>query len=156
MVKARKNWAPRDRDEAYAELDHPADLFLEVRGGDLPTLFANALFALYDQLAGLDGFEARCEWTVTVQAPCLAEALRALLAEALYRFETDGLVAIGAEVTVQTTATGDVHAVAELHGDKVDRRHHMLLTEVKAVTYHRLAVDAAPGGGWRATVLLDV
>jgi SHS2 domain-containing protein len=156
MVEARKNWAPRDRDEAYAELDHPADLFLEVRGSDLPTLFANALFALYDQLVELDGFEARCEWTVTVQAPCPADALRALLAEALFRFETEGLVAIGAEVTVQTTATGDVHVVAGLRGDNADRRRHTLLTEVKAVTYHRLAVDAAPGGGWRATVVLDV
>ena len=156
MVKARKNWAPRDRDEAYAELDHPADLFLEVRGGDLPTLFANALFALYDQLAGLDGFEARCEWTVTVQAPCLAEALRALLAEALYRFETRRSCRDRSRGDSTNDRDEDVHAVAELHGDKVDRRHHMLLTEVKAVTYHRLAVDAAPGGGWRATVLLDV
>jgi SHS2 domain-containing protein len=156
MVEARRNWSPRDRAEAYAELEHPADLFLEIRGSDLPALFENALFALYDQLAELDGFEARCLETVTVQAPCPADALRAVLSEALYRFETEGFVAIGAEVTVQASAAGDACVVARLRGENADRRRHTLLTEVKAVTYHQLAVDAAPGGGWRATVLLDV
>ena len=34
---------------AYVELEHPADLFLEIRAPDLPTLFGNALYALYDQ-----------------------------------------------------------------------------------------------------------
>ena len=42
----------------YEELDHPADLFLEITGQDLPTLFENALFALYDQVAELEGFES--------------------------------------------------------------------------------------------------
>jgi SHS2 domain-containing protein len=52
-----ERWDPTNKDRAYVELDHPADIFLEVYGGDLPTLFENALFALYDQLAELEGFE---------------------------------------------------------------------------------------------------
>ncbi len=56
-----ERWKPVDRDKVYAELDHAADVFVEVWGDDLPKLFENALFALYDQLAELEGFTAEYE-----------------------------------------------------------------------------------------------
>ena len=60
---------------------------------DLPALFENALFALYDQLAELEDFETTATASTIrrarVRAP--SDALRALLSEALYRFETQAL-----------------------------------------------------------------
>ena len=173
MVKAPRNWAARDRAKVYVELDHPADLFLEITGDNLPTLFENALFALYDQVAVLAGFEDRRELTITVREAAPPDALRALLAEALFRFETEGFVAVGAEVSVGTLArpadgeeTGQaggaggapegLQLTARLWGENADKRRHTLSTEVKAVTYHRLEVAQTPGGEWRATVLFDV
>ena len=67
--------SPR-RAAAYAELEHPSDLFLEIHGRDLPDLFENALFAFYDQIARIEGFEARRELTLSVREPGLDEALR--------------------------------------------------------------------------------
>jgi SHS2 domain-containing protein len=140
----------------YTDLDHPADLFLEIWGLDLPSLFENALFSLYEQLVEVEGFEARDRVTIEAQAPTLSGALRSLLSEALYRFSTEGFVAAKAEVTVETREASMVHASALLTGEKVDKKRHTLLTEVKAITYHQLMVEASPEGGWRATVLLDV
>jgi SHS2 domain-containing protein len=105
MAEEPRRWEPGGRSEAYRELDHPADVFLEVWGRDLPALFENALFALYDQLAELEGFEVERAETIAVQAPSNAEALRALLSEALYRFETEGFVAARAKIAVDTAAT---------------------------------------------------
>lgn len=173
MEKAPRGWASRDRATVYAELDHPADLFLEITGSDLATLFENALFALYDQMAVPAGFETRRELTIAVREAAPSDALRALLAEALYRFETEGFVAVGAEVSVDAAAepgegerTGgsggaggapeNLQVTARLWGENFDKRRHTLLTEVKAVTYHQLAVARTPDGGWRATVLFDV
>jgi SHS2 domain-containing protein len=156
MADEPRRWEPGDRDKVYAELQHPADLFLEIWGRDLPALFENALFALYDQLAELEGFESRRKETITVQASSPGDALRALLSEALYHFATDGFVAARAEVNVQTPAADEVRVDADLHGENVDKRRHTLLTEIKAVTYHQLSVETVPEGGWRATVLLDV
>jgi SHS2 domain-containing protein len=156
MAEEPKRWEPAGRDEAYAELDHPADVFLEIWGGDLPALFENALFALYDQMAELEGFAAGRVETIAVEAPSAAEALRSLLSEALYRFETQGFVATRARVRVEASPTGEVQAAAHLDGETVDKRRHTLLTEVKAVTYHQLTVEAVPEGGWKATVLFDV
>ncbi|MFH0916413.1 MAG: archease [bacterium] len=181
MEKAPRNWASRDRAEIYAELDHPADLFLEITGSDLSTLFENALFALYDQVAVLAEFEARRELTITVREASPPDALRALLVEALYLFDTEGFVAAHAAVSVDTAAgpgdeAGDhlpesaaerraesagggpegLGVTARLWGENADKARHALSTEIKAVTYHQLTVARTLGGDWRATVLFDV
>lgn len=149
----------RDKAETprvYAELDHPADLLLEIWGIDLDRLFQNSLFALYDNLAQLEGFAQKEHVDVEVEGTTLSEALRSLLSEALYRFSTEGFVASGAQVSVDASDPNRVHVTARLSGEKADKLRHTLLAEVKAVTYHQLTVDRTPEGGWRATVLLDV
>ena len=151
-----KRWDPAGRDAAYAELDHPADIFLEVFGPDLPALYENALFALYDQLAELEGFDVVSERTIDVQGEDPSAALRALLAEALYLFESEDFVAVKAHVEVAGGPGGETRVKAGLSGEKVDRERHLLSAEVKAVTYHQLTAEQLPEGGWRATVLFDV
>jgi SHS2 domain-containing protein len=199
MAPRSRRWDPARRAEAYAELEHPADLLLEVRGRDLDELFENALFALYDQAVDLTGFRPRRRLTISLRESSLDQALRSMLAEALYRFATERFVATGADVAVSTEANeataaaqegdntgspqagttgGTVRVTAVLHGESADPSRHLLSTEIKAVTYHRLSVEplgtgpraaggpppaagavgaAGPVGpvGWRATVLLD-
>ena len=50
---------------------------------------------------------------------------------------------------------GEFAAVAEAQGERIDPAKHDLLVDVKAVTLHRLKVEAI-FRGWRATVVLDV
>ncbi len=195
----RPTRAPRRREGVYRELDHPADLLLEITGPDLATLFENALFAFYDQVAELGGFGADREVVIAVSETSPPDLLRALLTEALYRFETEGFVAVDAQVTIESMALpesaaqqaaevdsdrrgmepepgamesgpvamesgpGDIAAMARgvkaeahLWGENATRDRHILATEIKAVTYHRLAVERTPDGAYRATVLFDV
>ena len=178
MAEPRKRWDPGRRAHAYSELEHPSDLFLEIHGRDLQELVENSLFAFYDQVAQIEGFGTRRELTLSVREPGLDEALRSLLSEALYRYDTEGFVAAGGEVTVEGSPHGEAarpgeagtdeartgtagpaaqewSLLARLWGDNADREHHTLLREVKAITYHRLAVSRS-GDGWKATVLLDI
>ncbi len=147
------------RGEAYSELDHPSDLFLEIRGRDACQLAENALFAFYDQIADIQGFEPRRAQTLEATGAGLGEALRALLAEALYRFDTEGFVAADGEVTVnegcEAVPDGPWRLSAQLWGESADRNRHTLSREIKAVTYHRLTVSHT-AEGWRATVLFDL
>jgi len=156
MVDKPSRWTPDARGDVYAELDHPADVFLEIWGRDLPGLFENALFALYDHIAELERFETVRKESIEVRGSTPADALRSLLSEALYRFSTDGFVAASAEIDVQTTSGGELEVTAVLHGENLDHERHTLLAEVKAVTYHQLTVEPTPDGGWQATVLFDV
>lgn len=156
MRRELRRWQVENRNQAYTELEHPADLLLEIRGPDLATLYENALFALYDQLADLGDFDERQHEAIQITAPDHTQALRALLAEALYLFATSGFVATGAMVVLRETDAGKIEVRAELQGETFDRTRHTLFTEIKAVTYHRLALEKSPDGSWRATVLFDV
>jgi SHS2 domain-containing protein len=163
MTENHERWGPERRASAYDELEHPSDLFLEIHGRDPQELFENALFAFYDEVSVMDGFEARLELTLEAAGPQLDIALRALLSEALFYFDTEGFVAVGGAVALEgrdvqgaaECAAAPLRATARLWGDHADRERHTLLREVKAVTYHRLTVSHAEGG-WTATVLLDL
>ena len=51
---------------------------------------------------------------------------------------------------------GMVKIEARLYGERAVRGRHVLLAEIKAVTYHRLQVTRTPSGACSATVLFDV
>ncbi len=155
METQGKRWIPADREQAYSELEHPADILLEVYGRDLASLFENALFALYDQLAQLEDFDITARRQVKAEGSSVSEALRALLSEALYMFETESFIAARAKARVVTNPDGHVEVSANLGGEILDRERHTVLSEVKAVTYHQLQAEELPEGGWRATVLFD-
>jgi SHS2 domain-containing protein len=172
-IAMRPAWVPRDRVGAYQDLEHPADLLLEITGPDLATLFENALFAFYDQAAELRGFRADREVVVTARGASPSDGLRELLSEALFRFETERFVAVGAQVTIESTmfpqgtvpaegesgtgpGAGGITVVARLWGENATPGRHTLGAEIKAVTYHRLALERTPEGAYRATVLFDV
>jgi SHS2 domain-containing protein len=157
MTQDRERWDLRRRASAYAELEHPSDLFLEIHGRDPRELANNALFAFYDHVAELEQFELRREITLDARGEGLDDALRALLSEALFRFDTEGFVAAGGQVKIDEAgdSPGPWRLSARLWGESADRARHTLLHEVKAVTYHRLAVSHT-GRGWTATVLLDL
>ncbi len=140
----------------YVELDHPADVWLEVRADTLPALFEHALYAFYRQVVELDGVHPAREVDLEAEGDSVEDCLRALLAEALFLLETKGFLAAGAFVRACDTKGPRVHVTVHLWGETADRARHSLLAEVKAVTYHRLTVTSTPEGGWRATVLLDV
>jgi SHS2 domain-containing protein len=155
-------WALRDMTGTYRELEHPADLLIEVRGVSLASVVEHALFAVYDQTAELDRVRALEPRLLGAQGATPAEALRRLLAEALYLFATEGFLGAAAEVEVtgfstamppEPDAGGTIEAT--VWGEPADRGRHRLLAEIKAVTYHRLEVrrEAAL---WTATVLLDL
>ena len=143
---------------AYRELDHPADLFLEIRAAELPGLYANALFAFYDHVAELGDFQPREERILAVEAPRREDVLRRLLTEALYYFETEHFVGTEGQVQVEETSEepGRMKVTAVLRGERVDKTRHRLQTEIKAVTYHLLSVEQLADGTWKATVLFDV
>lgn len=156
-------WTSLDMSGTFTELEHPADLLLEIRGGDVERLFENSLYALYSQIADLSAVPEQRSLTLDAHGPSVPEALRALLAEALYRFDVEGFVATRARVTVRgwrgpaeaARAADQVSATAQTWGGDA-RPSGALLAEVKAVTYHRLAVTQLPTGAWQATVLFDV
>ena len=109
----------------YAELEHPADLFLEIRGHGPADLVERALFALFDQITDLRAVSPAHRRTFSVREPSPALALRRTLAEALSLFNSEGFLAAGARVRWEQTGDA-VGVTTALWGENLDRSRHAL------------------------------
>ena len=135
----------------YEVFEHTADLGLRVRAADLNALCVEAGHALLSVLMENVG-EVRPVQTVAIRCAADEPALVLFdwLSELLYQFDVHHLVFCRFAVTV--TAAG---LEGSATGEPFDRDRHILLHEVKAITYHGLRVEQE-AGGWLAEVIVDI
>jgi SHS2 domain-containing protein len=142
---------PGDLGAAVREIDHTADLGLEVEAPTLALLFERAGIATLGLMFDLSAIEPRTRATITVAADDVEELLHDWLQALIVRVQTDGIAFT--ELTVETVDGRSVRG--EGAGERIDPRRHPAYTELKGVTYHQLAVRETPGGWW-ARVIFDV
>lgn len=135
----------------YEILDHTADMLLRIRGRDLRALFANALGALYAILGRLVAGPPAQPRLIRLTAANREELLHDWLAEALYYFEVRHEVLRDVRFIELT----DTAVVAEAFGAAIDMDRCVFDREIKAVTYHELAIRQE-GDGLVATVVIDI
>jgi SHS2 domain-containing protein len=135
----------------YEHFEHTADIGIRVRARDLPALFADAArgltAALVENPEDVRPQESR---EFTVRGGNRAWLLRDWLNELLYEFDARQM--LYSEFDIELDGEG-LRATAR--GETADPARHRLDHEVKAVTYHGLAVSETPGG-WMAEVILDI
>ena len=117
----------------------------------MPVAFRQAARALWSLMVDPATVRPGQTIPVTVEAADREVLLVAWLNELLYLYEVSGF--IGQDCTVSCLT--DTRLDAELAGETVDLRRHIIVSHVKAVTYHQLHVGPT-AGGWEATVVVDV
>jgi len=135
----------------FRELEHTADLGIEVEADSLAELFRRAGLALFQLMVAPEGIESREERRETLTASTPEDLLREWLSALLLRFLVEGFVAHEIDIPEITDTTVE----GRLAGEKLDLARHGFLTEIKAVTYHELSVTNV-NGRWRARVIFDV
>ena len=132
-----------------------SDIAFEARGETLPALFAAAAEALLAAtLANPEAVEARHVEPLSLVEPNLELLLLRFLNELVFLRDARGLLLRAAHLAIEPN--GEARLSGELAGEPIDRARHRLEADVKAATAHGLAVVREGGGGWRATVTLDV
>jgi SHS2 domain-containing protein len=139
------------KEPKYIQLEHTADIWIRARGKDLPELFANAGFAFFDLVAELGNVEERESHLIRAQAGDTELLMVAWLGELLFQFDASHMIFKRFDVI----ELDGRHIVAKAHGEKYDPKRHRLKTEIKAVTYHQLAVEKV-GDHWEASVIFDI
>jgi SHS2 domain-containing protein len=140
-----------EKREAFRELDHTADLGIEVKAATLPLLFASAGEAFFGLIVDPTGVEPKKEITVSAEGEDKEELLHAWLSELLAQFNLNGFV--GKRCEVVEVEAGKVES--RVKGEKLDLKRHRFYTEIKGVTYHELKVWQE-NGQWHARVIFDV
>jgi SHS2 domain-containing protein len=135
----------------FREIEHTADLGIEVEADTPQELFRRAGLALFSLMVSLDDVETREEREQVVRAEGWDDLLHDWLSSLLHQFLQDGFIA--ASITIADIDATRVRA--RLAGEKLDYDRHAFETEIKAVTYHQLSVTCE-NGRWRARVIFDV
>ena len=92
--------------------------------------------------------------SIHLEAETLDLALLGLLQEIIFFKDAESLFVAPIELHVRQREAG-WQVDATLGGELIDPKRHLLSGDVKAVTMHRFGVEKT-GGGWEATVVLDV
>ena len=139
---------------SYRFFEHTADLGIEVTAPSLDHLLIDCWRALTDSVTSIERIESLETRRFVVEADDLQRLIVDWLSEAIYLFETEGLVFSEVAVRVEQSAAGwRVQATAS--GEPFELQRHGLKTLVKAATYHGIQIGET-AQGWQARLILDL
>jgi SHS2 domain-containing protein len=133
--------------------DHTADIGMRIIAASLPELFGEAGKGLFRLIVeNYDSLEfSSTNGELHLQSGPLDLLLFDWLRELLYRFDQRHEV-LG-NFLIEVAVDGGL--TARFDSVPLDPQRHVLDHEVKAITYHELAVRPTPQG-WEALVILDI
>jgi SHS2 domain-containing protein len=135
----------------YETFDHTADLGVRVFGRTYEEVFANAAYALFDLLTDLNRVRETLSYDLRVEAGDREDLLVRWLSELLFLSASRGY--LFKKFSIFHLDQTSLQAVA--HGEIFDPSRHEFKVEIKAVTYHQVAVKEEDGK-WEARVIFDI
>ncbi len=135
----------------YETFDHTADMGIRVFGQTEEEVFANAAYALFDQLTDLRKVGDGATQEISVEGADREDLLIRWLGELLFLSQSRGF--LFKEFSILHLESNFLRAIAR--GEIFDPSRHRLETEIKAVTYHQVEVKQKDKG-WEAKVIFDI
>lgn len=135
----------------YRYVDHTSDLGVEIFGSDLPELFINGCFALFDNILNLTTVQEKETKSIALKSQTLEDLFMDWLRELLFIFATEYFIV---KKITKINFTNNA-LTAELCGEKFDRKRHSIKIEIKTPTYHMFRIEQLEKG-YKATVIFDV
>ena len=130
----------------YRWIEHTAELELSIEAPDEPAVFADAFDAFVELVRDGDGPDAE-QLEIEIEAESRDLLLADWLEELVFLADARGFVP--GELAALSLDDGRLRALVRGYVGEPSAL-------VKAVTRHGLAFEPDGGGGWRASVVLDV
>ncbi len=122
----------------YRLLEHTADAMVEVHGETLEERFANAAYAMFDQMTDVSKIQPTGEMRIQIETESMEQLLVDFLQELLFLHDAENLVFSRFDITLNGTKLD-----ARIHGEEFDDERHTKRSVVKGVTYHKLEFNDA-------------
>ncbi len=136
--------------KTFRILDHTADVGLEAYGSDLPEMLANAARGMFEIIASPQEIRPEQEFTIEIVAEDSETLLHDWLDELLYLYSAKRVLLCRFDLS-----RTDSGLQGKVFGESIDPNRHELYSEIKAVTYHELAV-MQNGDEWLGRVIFDI
>ncbi|RLI88510.1 MAG: archease [Candidatus Altiarchaeales archaeon] len=134
-------------------LEHIADLKFRSYGKTLDACFENAAKAMFSSILDLNSVIVKTERKIEIKSDSLETLLHDFLSEILFLFETEDLVFGEFHVSIKKNEGYQISA--KLKGEKFNPKRHVIMTDIKAVTYHEMRIEKKDGE-WVVDVLCDI
>lgn len=138
----------RTPENRYKIIEHEADIGLEIYGRNLSELFIHGGKALFSLITDTDAIEARYTRKIAISRE--EESLVVFLNELLYVWATEKFLPCSFSVSEEREKLEFI-----LAGEFFDPGRHPVKKEIKAVTYHKFAIQRQ-GNLLKATIFLDI
>jgi SHS2 domain-containing protein len=139
-------------EKRYEQIEHTADLAARIYAEDLPGLFENAAFAMFDMIGKVPkNIPGKQNCPVEVDGVDREDLIVNWLNELLYLFERRRL--LFDEFLIKELDGG--HIRGEARGYNIDKDNIVVDREIKAATFHDVKIkDTAKG--YEVTVVFDI
>lgn len=138
-----KEREPGNGHSGFSFLEHTADVGVRAWGSTPGAAFAAAANGMYAIMLGGENSHPAgpvAEFRIDVSGDTWPDLLVNWLAELLYLFSVDGLVAHSCDFVV----CGPPECIAAVTGSVLDEDCQVAGGEIKAVTYHHMEIDIRP------------
>jgi SHS2 domain-containing protein len=137
--------------QRFKVLDHTADIGLIVYGDSLNALFENAAKGFFHLITDLRKVKQRVPKHIAVEGQSLERLMVDWLTELLYFHDVENLLFKKFHVEF----VGGEGLKATAIGEPFEEGHHIIKTEIKAITHHRISVRQE-NERWRAQIIFDL
>ena len=133
----------------FREFEHTGDLGIEVTAPSRTELFRRTAIAMAGVMVDTAGVVKRQSREIVVAGVSNTDLMHDVLSKLLEIFIIDSF--IWSEVAVEEKPQG---LKLRLWGETYDPSRHEFRTEIKAITYHELAVTRQKDGDWRTNRII--
>ena len=120
----------------FSIIEHPADVGIEARGGSVREAFEQAAYGLMSLIVDASSVTHAETRTIFVEATDQEQLLVRWLNELLYLYDGEKFVPVKFEIGELSPQ----HLRALVGGERFDQHRHRTRVDVKAMTYHQLAI----------------
>ena len=139
----------------YREIEHTADIGLQIHGESLIHLFANAAFGFYDLILGEHKNSEQDRKKIQLNAANVNDLMVNWLSELNYLLSVDHFVAASFIDLQIISEESEVRLNAELVGESNSDFKQNLGFEIKAITYHQLNIHETVEG-YKTDIFFDI
>ena len=138
-------------DKAFEVIDHTADIGIIAYGADIKEVFTNAALGLFNLITNLADVGEDTSRYIELSSQDTENLLVEWLNELLYTFDAEHIVFKSFHID----DLSHNHLKATCRGAKIDPDRQRIKREIKAATYHMLAINR-DDSGYKAQIIFDI
>ena len=139
----------------FREIDHTGDIGIVVRAASLSQLFERAAVGTFHVLTDLSAVRATEAESVTAEGRDREALMVRWLSELNYRHTVEDRLFTDFTVEALDETDDGVRLDGTARGEPIDPDRHTVYTEIKAVTFHGMAIRETDAG-WAVQVIFDM